>query len=46
VMVPLVRPPVSMWLAAAALAGLLYSFAADVWVLWRQPAFRRIPAHP
>lgn len=36
VLLPAIAPPSSVWLAAALLATLVYSFAVDTWWLWRQ----------
>jgi phosphatidylglycerophosphate synthase len=46
VVLPQIQPPLSVRLAAAALALLVYSFAVDVWWLWRHRLPVRVPVHP
>lgn len=46
VVLPPVQPPLSTRLAAAALAGLVYSFMVDAWWLWRHRLPARVPVHP
>ncbi len=45
VVLPQIRPPLSVRLAAAALGLLVCSFAIDTWWLWRHRPAARLPVH-
>jgi phosphatidylglycerophosphate synthase len=45
VMLPIVHPPLSIWIAGAALAALAYSFTVDTRWLWEQGQQRLLNTH-